>query len=356
MCTDSYVFVQVMERLPRRALDRCVALYDGERYVKVFSCREQFLAMAFGQLAYRESLRDVVACLSAHRSKMYHLGFRDIVARQTLARANELRDWRIWRDLAQHLIGEARTLYFNEPGVANDIAGACYAIDSTSIHLCLSLFSWAPYKEALGSVKLHLGLDIRGSIPAFFDMTSGKVNDMNFLDTITPESGACYIMDRGYLDFGRLHAIHKAGAFFVTRAKDNMIFERRYSHSVDKATGMLVDQTIVLSGKHTPEKYPDTLRRIAYRDAEGHRYVFLTNNFTVSAFSVTLLYKHRWQIELFFKWIKQHLNEHIDLLGQDQDVLGSLRKRSEDADLHRAVRISHRRYLEKETRRQTQPL
>lgn len=307
MYSDSYVFAQIMEHLPRRELDRCIARYRGERYAKRFSCREQFLAMAFGQLAYRESLRDVVICLSSHREKLYHLGFRRVIAKTTLARANELRDWRIWRDLAQKLINEARVLYAREPAIASDIEGSCYAIDSTSIELCLSLFPWAPYVSTKSAVKLHLGLDIRGSIPAFFDMTSGKVNDVNFLDRVSFEPGSFYIMDRGYLDFGRLHAIHTAGAFFVTRAKRNTLFARRYSNPVDKQSGVLADQIIFLTGTDTPLKYPDTLRRVKYRDPDGRVYAFLTNNLSASAPSIALLYKNRWQIELFFKWIKQHL-------------------------------------------------
>ena len=307
MHLGTYVFAQVMERLPRRVFDQCVARYQGERYAKHFSCREQFFAMAFGQLSYRESLRDVVTCLSSHHPKLYHLGFRSRVPLPTLAHANENRDWRIWRDLALALIVRARSQYFDEPAIAADIAGACYAIDSTSIELCLALFPWAPYVATKAAVKLHLGLDIRGSIPAFFDMTSGKVNDVNFLDLVTFEAGAFYIMDRGYLDFERLHAIHRTGAFFVTRAKRNTLLERRYSSSVDKTTGVLSDQTVVPTGVETSRTYPDTLRRIKYRDAEGRTYVFLTNNFAVSAASIALLYKHRWQIELFFKWIKQHL-------------------------------------------------
>lgn len=303
-----YVFAQIMEHLPRHDFDSCVERYQGERYAKSFSCRDQFLAMVFGQLSYRESLRDVVACLSSHRPKMYHLGFHSFVTLPTLARANERRDWRIYRDLATMLIGKARKLYVDEPAIASDLDGACYAIDSTSIDLCLSLFPWAPYVTTMAAIKVHTVMDLCGSIPTFFDMTSGKVNDVNFLDLISFESGAFYVMDRGYLDFERLYVIHKAGAFFVTRAKNNMLFERRYSNPVDKTTGVLCDQIIFLTGVQTAEKYPDTLRRIKYRDVEtGHIYVFLTNNLTASAASIARLYKHRWQIELFFKWIKQHL-------------------------------------------------
>lgn len=308
MYYGTYIFTKIMETIPRRQFDNCIQRYNGERYTKTFSCRDQFLAMSFGQLAYRESLRDVVACLSSHHPKLYHLGFNSVVTLPTLSHANEKRDWRIYRDLAQILIGEARKLYVDEPDIASDIVGACYAVDSTSIELCLSLFPCFPYVSTKGAVKLHLGLDIRGSIPAFFDMTTGKVNDVNYLDHIMFEPGSFYVMDRGYVDFGRLHHIHRAGAFFVTRAKRNMRFARRYSNTIDKATGVLADQIIFLTGADTPEKYPDTLRRIKYRDSEtGHAYVFLTNNFVVSALSIALLYKHRWQIELFFKWIKQHL-------------------------------------------------
>lgn len=297
-----------MEHLPRHDFDSCVSRYQGERYAKSFSCRDQFLSMAFGQLSYRESLRDVVACLSSHHLKLYHLGFQSTVTKTTLAKANEKRDWRIYRDLAQVLIEKARKLYGNEPSIAEDIAGACYAIDSSSIELCLSLFPWAPYVVTKAAIKLHMVMDLQGSIPMFFDMTSGKVNDINFLDKVMFELGAFYVMDRGYLDFRRLYKIHNAGAFFVTRAKHNMRFKRRYSNTIDKATGVLCDQVIILTGKQTAFKYPDAIRRIKYRDEEtGHVYVFLTNNLTISAYSIALLYKHRWQIELFFKWIKQHL-------------------------------------------------
>lgn len=297
-----------MELLPRREFARCVARYQGERYSKRFPCRDQFLAMTFGQLAYRESLRDVVTCLSSHTQKLYHLGFTGNVAKTTLASANEKRDWRIYRDLAEVLIAEARKWYVDEPAIALDIEGACYAIDSTSIDLCLALFPWAPYMRTKAAVKIHTVMDMRGSIPTFFYMTDGKVNDVRFLDMITFEPGAFYVMDRGYLDFKRLHAIHAAGAFFVTRTRCNTKVGRRYSCPIDKTTGILCDQIVFFTGINMKERYPDTLRRIKYRDHEtGKVYTFITNNRTVSASTIALLYKHRWQIELFFRWIKQHL-------------------------------------------------
>jgi hypothetical protein len=308
MHQGKYVFAQIMEYLPRHEFDICVARYHGERYAKHFSCRDQFLAMVFGQLSYRESLRDVTTCLSAQKNKLYHLGFQSSISKTTLARANEQRDFRIYQDLATILIQKARILYLDEPDIAKDIDGACYAIDSSSIELCLSIFSWAPYVSTKAAVKLHLVMDIRGSIPTFFDMTSGNVNDVNFLDLIVFEPGAFYVMDRGYLDFGRLYDIHTKGAFFVTRAKRNTKMKRRYSNQVDKTTGVRADQIVFLTGVHTPGKYPDTIRRIKYHDEEtNHEYIFLTNNMTATAASIAFLYKNRWQIELFFKWIKQHL-------------------------------------------------
>lgn len=297
-----------MEHLHLYRFDQCVDRYGGHRYVKKFSCREQFLALAFGQLAHRESLRDVVTCLSAQSLKAYHLGFKTMISRSTLAEANEKRDWHMYWDFAQVLIKEARPLYSDDASFSLDLKNTCYAIDSTSIDLCLSLFSWSPYTRISGAIKMHTIVDLRGSIPTCIDLTSGKVNDVKFLDKIVFEKGAFYIMDRGYLDFARLHTIHRSEAFFVTRSKDNTQFERRYSHEVDRGAGVLCDQTILLTGQHTPKRYPDTLRRVKYRDAtNGHVYVFLTNNTSVSARTIADLYKHRWQIELFFKWIKQHL-------------------------------------------------
>jgi hypothetical protein len=301
MNSGTYVFAQITEFLPRSTFATCVARYHGEHYVKNLSCRDQLLALMFGQLAYRESLRDVVVCLNTHQEKVYHLGFRTLLKLPTLAKANEKRDWNIYRDFCIALIAEARKLYVNEPTIATDIATSCYAIDSTSIDLCLSLFPSLPFVSTKAAVKLHLGMDLRGSIPAFFDMTSGKVYDATFLDAVVYEPGSFYVLDRGYLDYARLHRIHTSGAFFVTRAKVNTKFTRRYSRRA--AASITCDQVGILEN----EKYPDTLRRIKYTDDKGHTYVFLTNNMKVSAESMCLLYKHRWHIELFFKWIKQHL-------------------------------------------------
>jgi hypothetical protein len=304
----SYVLSQVMEFVPYYQFQKCVERHKGHYWVKRFSCRDQFLAMVFGQLSCRESLRDVVVCLRAQHAKLYHLGFSGQVAKTTLARANEKRDWRIYRDFAQVLIQEARLLYIDDPEFTLDLEGTCYALDSTSIDLCLSVFSWAPYVATKGAVKVHTQMDLRGSIPTFFHITSGKVNDVNFLDLIEYERGAHYVMDRGYVDYARLHTIHQAGAFFVTRAKHNTAWKRLYSQPVDRTSGLRCDQIIQLTGTGTKQKYPDKLRRIKYYDAETDQYyVFLTNDFNVNAQTIADLYKYRWHIELFFKWIKQHL-------------------------------------------------
>ncbi len=301
MNTGTYIFSQITTYIPRSTFNTCVTRYKGEHYVKYLSSRDHFLALMFGQLAYRDSLRDVIACLDTHQDKLYHLGFRSVPQLSACARANEKRDWRIYRDLCIALIAEAQTLYAGEPAIASDIDTACYAIDSTSIELCLNLFPSLPFVSTKGAVKLHLGLDMRASIPAFFDMTSGKHADSSFLDRCVYEPGSFYVLDRGYLDYARLHSIHTSGAFFVTRAKINTRFLRRYSRTV--TDNIICDQEGILNNV----KYPGVLRRIKYTDDTGHTYVFLTNNMVVSAHSITLLYKNRWKIELFFKWIKQHL-------------------------------------------------
>lgn len=308
MNQGKYVFSQVMEFVPIYQFNQCVEKYQGHYRVRSLTCWEQFLSMAFGQLTYRESLRDVVVCLKAQNRKLYHLGFRSQISRPTLARMNEKRDWRIYRDFAQILIQETRRLYCDNKEFNLNLDGTCYVIDSSTIELCLNIFKWARLIRARAAVRLHLMLDLNGNIPAFFDITSGKVHDVNFLDMIELEAGAYYIMDRGYIDFERLYTIHQSGAFFVTRAKDNLAFKRLYSNKVDKTTGVRCDQIVKLSNYQAARKYPDKLRRIKYFDKETRKYfVFLTNDFNLEAKTVTNLYKHRWQIELFFKWIKQHL-------------------------------------------------
>lgn len=308
MHQGKYVFSQIMDFVVRYQFDQCVARYHGNHWVKNFSCWEQFLALAFGQLSCRESLRDIVVCLGAHREKLYHLGFRSMIARATLADANEKRDWKIFRDFAEILIKETRELYANDRSSDFDFSESVYIIDSTTIELCLNLFPWAKLKTVRAAIKLNLGLNLFGNIPSFFDFSSGKTHDVLFLDRIVFEPGAHYVFDRGYLDFKRLFSIHRAGAFFVTRAKDNMSFRRLYSHPIDKKTGVRCDQTIALKGYQAKKNYPDHLRRIKFFDKETNRYyVFLTNNFDLEATTVADLYKHRWQIELFFKWLKQHL-------------------------------------------------
>jgi hypothetical protein len=301
------VFSQLMEHLPLTTLRRCVARYRGEHKTKTFSCLDQFLCLAFAQLTYRESLRDIEACLRAQRNKLYHLGIRSGVSRNTLANANAVRDWRIFADFAQHLIGIARSLYVDEPfGV--DLKETVYALDATTIDLCLSVFPWAPFRSTKAAVKLHTLLDLRGNIPTFIHISDGKLHDVNVLDQLVPEAGAFYVMDRGYIDFARLYSLNQARAFFVTRSKSNTRAQRRYSHPVDRATGLICDQTIVLTGHYSLKDYPDSMRRIRYKDPKTEKtLVFITNNFDLPALTIADLYRCRWQVELFFKWIKQHL-------------------------------------------------
>ena len=307
MRAGKFVFAQLMELLPWKRFQRLVAKYDGDRYVKHFSCSSQFLCMAFAQLTYRESLRDVEACLRAHEAKLYHMGIRGRVARSTLADANESRDWRISAEFAQALIGIARPLYANDP-LEVDLANTVYALDSTLIELCLTMFPWASYRPNDSAVKLHTLLDLRGSIPSFLYVSDGKLSDLAILDQLIPEPGAFYIMDRGFIDYGRLHRFHEVGAFFVIRAKSNLNARRRYSHPVDRSTGLRSDQTIILNNFYARRGFPEPLRRIRIKDVETAKsLVVLTNNFALPALTITSLYRCRWQIELFFKWIKQHL-------------------------------------------------
>lgn len=308
MYAGQFVFSQIMAYLPMRKFRQIVARYQGERYVKRFGCLDQFLVMAFAQFTHRESLRDIEACLQAHHTKLYHMGIRaPTVAHNTLAKANERRDWRIYADFAQTLIRIARPLYADED-LGLDLDNTVYALDASTIDLCLSLFPWALFRSTKSAVKLHTLLDLRGNIPSFIHISDGKLHDVNALDLLVPEPGAFYIMDRGYVDFGRLFALHQAGSFFVIRAKTNTQYRRRYSHPVDETSGVLVDQTIILTGAATRTAYPQSLRRIKYYDATtGKTFNFLTNNFVVPAQTVADLYRFRWQVELFFKWIKQHL-------------------------------------------------
>ena len=301
------VFAQITQHLPLTTFRRCVARYDGEHKVKSFSCLDQYLCMAFAQLTYRESLRDIQACLRAQTSKLYHMGIKARVSRSTLADANEVRDWRIHAEFAQSLIGIARPLYADEPfGV--DLKETVYALDASTIDLCLSVFPWAPFRSTNAAIKLHTLLDLRGNIPTFLHISDGKLHDVNALDLLIPEPGAFYIMDRGYIDFQRLHRLHEAGSFFVTRAKSNLKAQRRYSHPVDRSTGLICDQTIVLTGFYSRQDFDTPLRRINFRDPKtGKRLVFLTNNFALPAITIADLYRCRWQVELLFKWIKQHL-------------------------------------------------
>lgn len=295
------VFAQLIEHLPHKEFQKCVVRYRGDRYAKNFSCWDQYLAMAFAQLTYRESLRDIEACLGAVGRKLYHMGFRTSVARSTLADANESRDWRIYADFAQTLIATARRLYARE-AMGVDLDESLYALDSTTIDLCLALFPWARFRRRKAAVKMHVLLDLHGNIPAFVHITDGKVHDVNVLDQIVPEAGAFYVMDRGYIDFERLFVLTLSSAFFVVRTKSNVLLQRRYSHPVDKNTGIRSDQTVILSSFESASVYPDPLRKVSYYDAEtGKRLKFLTNNFTLPALTIAQIYKQRWQVELFFE-------------------------------------------------------
>jgi transposase len=307
MYAGQFVFSQLMDLLPKHEFQKCVRRYHGDRRLRTFSCLDQFPCMAFAQLTYRESLRDIETCLRALQPKLYHAGIRGTVSRSTLADANERRDWRIYADFAQVLIRHARQLYAAD-GFGVTLEQTAYALDSTTIDLCLSLFPWAQFRQHKGAVKLHTLLDLRGNIPCFVRITHGKTADVTVLDNLVPEPGAFDVMDRGYIDFGRLYRFPQSLAFFVTRSKSNMDYGRRSSRAVDKATGLRSDQTIILKGPKTSKLYPDPLRRISYCDSETERrLVFLTNNFALPALTIAQIYKSRWQVELFFKWIKQHL-------------------------------------------------
>lgn len=307
MYSGKLVFSQVMEHLPLHTFHQCVSRYDGNHKIKDFTCLDQYLCMAFAQLTYRESLRDIEACLRAQKNKLYHMGIRSNISRNTLANANKVRDWRIYADLAYSLIQTARRLYLNED-FGLELDQTAYALDATTIDLCLSVFPWAQFRQSKGAIKLHTLLDLRGNIPTFIHISDGKLHEVNTLDIIPIEPGAFYIMDRGYLDFARLYTLAQAAAFFVTRGKSNLKCRRVYSHPVDRSTGIVCDQTVMLTGFYTARDYPDKLRRIKYYDAETEKtLVFLTNNFTLPAMSIAKLYRCRWQVELFFKWIKQNL-------------------------------------------------
>ena len=301
------VFAQLIDHLPPYEFHKCVERYHGNYKLRGFSCLDQFLCLAFAQLTFRESLRDIEACLRSVPSKLYHMGFRGQVSRSTLADANEAHDWRIFADFAQVLIHIARPIYANE-SLGFDLDNTVYALDSTTIDLCLSVFPWARFRAKKAAIKMHTLLDLRGPIPTFIEVSEGKLHDVNILDAIVPEPGSFYVMDRAYVDFKRLQVFHEAGAFFVTRAKKGIQFRRRYSQDIDASTGLRSDHTVVLAASASRKHYPDPLRRIRFHDAEQDRFLrFLTNNFDLPALTVCLLYKSRWQVELFFKWIKQHL-------------------------------------------------
>jgi len=301
------VFSQVTDHLPITALRKCVNRYQGDYKIKSFTCLDQYLCMAFAQMTFRESLRDIEACLRAQKSKLYHMGIRGTVSRNTLANANKTRDWRIYADFASLLIQTARHLYIDEK-FDFELENTAYALDSSTIDLCLSVFPWAHFRQTKAAIKLHTLLDLRGNIPTFVHITDGKLHDVHILDILMPEAGSFYIMDRGYLDFARLYAMHRNCAFFVIRAKSNLKFRRIYSHPIDESSGLRCDQSIKLSGFYTAKDYPEMLRRIKHYDSEsGRTFVFLTNHFFLPATTIAELYRCRWRVELFFKWIKQHL-------------------------------------------------
>jgi len=301
------IFSQLIEYLPNKEFQKCVSRYRGDHYVKKFSCWDQFLSMAFAQLTYRDGLRDIESCLQSVGSKLYHMGFRSKIKRSTLADANELRDWRIYADFAQVLIAIARPLYADDP-IGIELDQSLYALDSTTIDLCLSMFPWAKFRKHKAAVKMHTLIDLHGNIPTFIHITDGKVHDVNVLDEILPEAGAFYVMDRGYIDFERLFIFVMSSAFFVVRTKENVLLQRRYSRPVDKTTGLRSDHTVILTSLESAKVYPDALRRITFVDKQTNkRLKFLTNNFALPALTIAQIYKSRWQVELFFKWIKQHL-------------------------------------------------
>lgn len=307
MHNGRFIFAELISHLPHKEFQKCVARYDDDSQCRTFSHWDQYLTMAFAQLTYRESLRDIEACLRSVTGKLYHLGIRSKVARTTLADANESRDWRIFADFAQVLIRIARPLYAADP-IGVDLDHSVYALDSTTIDLCLSLFPWAKFRRHKGAVKMHTLLDLHGNIPTFISITNGKVHDVNILDEIAPEAGAFYVMDRGYVDFERLYVFTLSAAFFVVRTKSNVLIQRRYSHPVDKATGVRSDHTVILTAINSVKAYPDQLRRVSYLDVKTKkRFKFLTNNFMLPALTIAQIYKSRWKVELFFKWIKQHL-------------------------------------------------
>jgi len=322
MFTGRLVFNQVMDFMPLPIFRCCVAKYQGDYRVKKFTCLDQFLCMAFAQITYRESLRDIEVCLRSQNKKLYHMGIRSKVSKSTLADANENRDWRIYAELAQTLIATARDLY-RADSFLEELNETIYALDATTIDLCLSVFPWATFRRTKAAIKLHTLLDLRGNIPTFIHISDGKLHDVNALDILPLEAGAFYVMDRGYLDFERLYCFTLAAAFFVTRAKTNTKFRRIYSHPVDRSTGLICDQTVRLTGSRSKKTYPAKLRRVKFRDpVTGKVFVFLTNNFTLPALTITQLYRSRWQVELFFKWIKQHLRIK-NFFGTSQNAVKS---------------------------------